>query len=67
MLLRAAQDYRIALSQSLFVGDKKTDMAAGRAAGVGTLLYMGDESDYQPAVRIASPLDAIQYLRLPDR
>jgi D-glycero-D-manno-heptose 1,7-bisphosphate phosphatase len=67
MLLQAAHDYDIDLGHSVFLGDKKTDMAAGRAAGVGALLYMGDEPDYQPAIKIASPLDAIAYLRLDER
>lgn len=67
MLLQAARDYEIDFGESVFLGDKKTDMDAGRAAGVATLLYMGDESNYQPAIKVASPLDAIAYLRLPGR
>jgi len=66
MLLQAARDYEIDFGQSVFLGDKKSDMEAGRAAGVATLLYMGNESNYQPAIKTASPLDAIPYLRLPD-
>lgn len=34
MILRAAQDHGIDLSQSILVGDKQSDIAAGRAAGV---------------------------------
>lgn len=63
MLRQAAHDHEIDFSRSIFLGDKKTDIEAGRAAGVATLLYMGDESDYQPAIKIATPLDAIPYLR----
>lgn len=62
MLLKAGHDYAIDFSNSIFLGDKKTDMDAGRAAGVGTLLYMGDEMDFQPAIKIGSPIDAIPYL-----
>ncbi|PLZ00555.1 D,D-heptose 1,7-bisphosphate phosphatase [Burkholderia sp. WAC0059] len=62
LLLQAILDYGIDPGQSILVGDKKTDMEAGRAAGIGTLLYVGDETDYQPEVRIASPLDTIHYL-----
>jgi D-glycero-D-manno-heptose 1,7-bisphosphate phosphatase len=63
MLLQAARDYEIDFARSIFLGDKKSDMDAGRAAEVSTLLYMGDEVNYQPAVKIASPLDALPYLQ----
>lgn len=42
MLLRAAHDLRLDLARSAFVGDKDSDMAAGRAAGVGHLLWLAD-------------------------
>lgn len=67
MLLQAAHDHRIDFSRSIFLGDKKTDMDAGRAAGVATLLYMGDELHYQPAIKINSPVDAIPYLHRPNK
>lgn len=41
MLLQAAHDLDIDLPRSVFVGDKPSDMAAGQAAGVGTLLQLG--------------------------
>jgi D-glycero-D-manno-heptose 1,7-bisphosphate phosphatase len=36
MILRAAQEHGLDLSQSILVGDKDSDIAAGRAAGVRT-------------------------------
>lgn len=63
MLLQAASDYGIDLAHSIFVGDKRSDMQAGQRAGVGTLLYLGDETHYAPGVRIATPRDAIGWLR----
>jgi len=36
MILRAVQDHGIDLSQSILVGDKDSDIAAGRAGGVRT-------------------------------
>ena len=42
MLLQAAKDFDLDLEQSIFVGDRCTDMAAGVAAGVGTLLLVGN-------------------------
>lgn len=40
MLLKAAADLRLDLGRSAFVGDKESDMAAGRAAGVGHLIQL---------------------------
>ncbi|ALK30636.1 D-glycero-alpha-D-manno-heptose-1,7-bisphosphate 7-phosphatase [Burkholderia plantarii] len=62
MLLEAARDYDIDLARSIFVGDKQSDMAAGQQAGVGTLLYIGDELDFQPDIKLTSPVEAIAYL-----
>ena len=38
MLLKAAEDYNIDLSQSIMIGDGKNDMEAGDAAGCQTIL-----------------------------
>lgn len=38
MLLKAAEDYNIDLSQSIMIGDGKNDMEAGKAAGCQTIL-----------------------------
>lgn len=38
MLLNAAEDYNIDLSQSIMIGDGKNDMEAGKAAGCQTIL-----------------------------
>lgn len=50
MLLRAAEEYGIDLSTSVFIGDTETDAEAARAAGVGRffLVLTGKFSD--PAV-----------------
>jgi D-glycero-D-manno-heptose 1,7-bisphosphate phosphatase len=41
MLLQAWRELNIDLANSILVGDKATDMMAGQAAGVGTLLHLG--------------------------
>ncbi|WP_417391343.1 D-glycero-beta-D-manno-heptose 1,7-bisphosphate 7-phosphatase [Gimesia sp.] len=41
MLLDAAQKYDLDLSQSIMVGDKRTDIQAGQAAHVGTSALVG--------------------------
>lgn len=40
MLLQAQRELNIDLSSSIFVGDKASDMQAGKAAGVGRLLLL---------------------------
>lgn len=49
MLLRARDDLGLDLAQSVFIGDKDSDMEAGRAAGVGHLLRL------DPAVGAVAP------------
>lgn len=41
MLLDAARKYHLDLSASIFAGDKGSDIAAGRAAGIGTAALVG--------------------------
>jgi D-glycero-D-manno-heptose 1,7-bisphosphate phosphatase len=45
MLLQAAQDHGLDLAASWLIGDKASDIEAGRAAGVGTLVLLqaGDQ------------------------
>lgn len=43
MLLRAAREHEIDLAQSVMVGDKLTDVAAGQAAGVGRAELVGPQ------------------------
>jgi D-glycero-D-manno-heptose 1,7-bisphosphate phosphatase len=48
MLLQAAADHDIDLSQSWFIGDILNDVAAGRAAGCRTILIdNGNETEWQ--------------------
>ncbi|WP_408583620.1 D-glycero-alpha-D-manno-heptose-1,7-bisphosphate 7-phosphatase [Paraburkholderia tropica] len=65
MLLQAASEYDIDVAHSIFIGDKRSDMQAGQRAGVGTLLYLGDEADFASGVQITTPRDAIDWLRPP--
>ena len=40
MLLQAKEDFNLDLSESIFVGDKESDMEAGLRAGVGSLILL---------------------------
>ena len=41
LLLRSAREFNIDLDASILVGDKESDMRAGQAAGVGSLIFLG--------------------------
>lgn len=43
LLLRAAKEQGIDLNKSLYLGDKASDVLAGKAAGVKTLIYLHDQ------------------------
>ena len=62
MLLKAAEDLNIDLSQSYMVGDGENDIKAGKAAGCKTVLVGEDE--YGQDICVASLKDFVdQYLR----
>lgn len=62
MLLQAQSELGIDLEQSIFIGDKPTDMAAGRAAGVGTLLQLTTGSSANEAIVITQLSEVLPYL-----
>jgi D-glycero-D-manno-heptose 1,7-bisphosphate phosphatase len=62
MLLQAHKEHDVDLKRSILVGDKLSDIEAGRSAGVGTLLYFGDESESTDGVRISRLSQVIPYL-----
>jgi histidinol-phosphate phosphatase family protein len=47
MLLRAAREHDLKLSQSFMVGDAITDMQAAQAAGVSSILVRTGRGDYE--------------------
>ena len=55
MLLRAAQDFNIDLSQSWMIGDGDNDVKAGKAAGCNTVLIGKDE--FQQDITVPSLLN----------
>jgi D-glycero-D-manno-heptose 1,7-bisphosphate phosphatase len=59
MLLQAAADLNIDLSQSVIVGDKDSDLRAGKNAGLQSLILVGDKLKQ-------SPLADEQYASLAD-
>jgi len=67
MLLQAQSELGINLEHSIFIGDKQTDMAAGRAAGVGTLLHFHGEKAGDDTIVITQLSQALPYLGAPTR
>ena len=64
MLLQAEQELKIDMERSIIVGDKLSDMEAGRAAGVGVLLYLSAKIDKQEnCLTIKHLSEALPYLR----
>lgn len=66
MILQAAREHDIELGASVLVGDMDTDMQAGQAAGVGTLLQLRPDTSrpvHAAATRIVRLADAGDYLR----
>ncbi len=47
LLLRAARELNIDLTRSVFLGDKASDIEAGKAAGSKTILYLHQEDELQ--------------------
>lgn len=65
MILRAADELQLELSKSVLIGDKASDMEAGRAAGVGKLVLISRDigsNDNQGIAVYSSLLDARQAL-----
>lgn len=64
MLLKAAEDLNIDLSQSCMVGDGENDIKAGKAAGCKTVLLNTECEYYGQDICVASLKDYVdQYLR----
>ena len=62
MLLKAAEDFNIDLSESWMIGDGKNDVLAGKAAGCHTILLSDDESDNISTIRFSNLNEAVDYI-----
>ena len=53
MINQAMKEFHVDLSESILIGDKLTDIQAGKNAGVGTnILYLGSDR-VKPVSRLA--------------
>ena len=63
LLIKAAEDYNIDLSQSWMIGDGENDVLAGRNAGTKTAFIKGEaEMDLKANIEASSLLDAINQI-----
>jgi D-glycero-D-manno-heptose 1,7-bisphosphate phosphatase len=66
MILAAAQDFDLDLANSVLVGDRLRDIAAGQAAGVSCNLLYGESTDdtgkVRPTARVSSLFEIRPYL-----
>lgn len=63
MLLQARDEFGIDMALSIMVGDKRSDMQAGAAAGVGTLLWLNPDEEGGPGEPTLSLQQAACHLR----
>ena len=62
MLLQAAKDFNIDLSNSWMIGDSENDILAGKNAGCKTGLVSKDEKTFNEDVKKSSLKDIIQFI-----
>ena len=65
MLLQAQTEFGIDMGSSILIGDKVTDIQAGAAAGVGTLLILNSDEVPDNSQKISDLKEAAQYLSPP--
>jgi D-glycero-D-manno-heptose 1,7-bisphosphate phosphatase len=57
MLERAADERRFSLTDAVMIGDRESDIAAGRAAGTATILLSAERKRHSRANYVAADLD----------
>ncbi len=63
MILKAAKEFSIDLAQSVLIGDKETDIGAGKNAGVGRCVRLGaDTADTQADAVVATLAEMLAFL-----
>lgn len=63
MILGAAADHAVDLAHSILVGDKVSDLAAARAAGVGRAYRVGEAADGRSLADVIGSLETSAPLR----
>lgn len=64
MLLKAALEYNIDLSESVMIGDKVSDMQAGKAAGVKTCVLISQSKSLNDVDEADSIVESLLHVRI---
>lgn len=64
MILQAQKDFNIDLKASILIGDKITDMQAGKKSGIGTLLLHSKSSNFLGSVNIKTIGQALDFIKV---
>ena len=62
MFFEAEKDHNIDLVNSILVGDKLTDMEAGKASGIKKLFLLNNHNDYKGSIKVNNLEEVINYL-----
>lgn len=64
MILKAAEDFNIDISQSYMVGDSENDILAGKNAGCKTILINGENNNYNYGqdMEVRNLMEFVEYL-----
>jgi len=62
MLLQAARDFNLDLNFSVFIGDKLSDVQAGKSAGVGCTVIVESGHSLEPEARVAADMVVVDLL-----
>ena len=62
MLLQAQGDFDLDMAASVLVGDKKSDIEAGRAAGLGCTIFLGKNKNRDTATYATLSLNQVRWL-----
>ena len=62
MILQAKKDFNIDLEKSILIGDKLTDMQAGKESMIGTLLLLNKSSKFLGSINISMLSEAFNFI-----
>ena len=62
MLLRAKDEFDIDMANSIMIGDKKSDMEAGKNAKVGKTIFIGEKKEIKADYSVGNILDILDII-----
>ncbi len=62
MLLKAKEEFDIDMQKSLIIGDKNTDIIAGKSVDIGKAILFGREESLEADYKISNLMEVLKYL-----